>query len=140
MRPMQQPHAKGYRDEDGQHDQPERAGNVAENSAEGVSEKEADRDKARCPQSGGEEIQPHKAVPANRAQSQRERRKIAHPVDEAERQDEAGIVALEPVERDVNPMAPPREPVEQPHPATPAEPEIALFAAEAAEPCGSQQQ
>jgi hypothetical protein len=44
------------------------------------------------------------------------------------------------MERGVDTVAPAREPVEQPDAETPAEPEIALVAAEAAEPCHRQQQ
>jgi hypothetical protein len=91
---MQQPHAASHRNEDAEHHQPERAGDIAEDGAEGMPKEEPDRDKARRPQPGGDEIQPQKAVPADGAQAQRERREVAHAVDKAERQDEAGIVAL----------------------------------------------
>jgi hypothetical protein len=44
------------------------------------------------------------------------------------------------MERGIDPVPPAREPVEQPNPKPSAKPEIALVAAEAAEPCCRQQQ
>src|SRR3977135_3679235 len=100
-----------------------------------MPEEKSDRDKARRPQPGGKKIQPQKALPADGAQAQCKRREIAHAVDEAERQDKAGIVALQPMERGIDAMPPARKPVKQPNAETPAKPEIAFAAADAAGAC-----
>src|SRR6266542_1165891 len=137
---MQQPHAAGHGDKDTEHDEAERAGEVAEHGAEGMAEEIADADKARRPDPSGDEVQPQEAVPADRTHPQRKGREIAHAIDEPERQDEAGIVAFEPMERRVDAVAPARKAVEQSSAEPAAEPEIALVAAEAAEPCRGEQQ
>src|SRR4029077_1594434 len=86
---MQEPHAGGDQDEYAEHDEAERAGEIAKHGAERMTHKIADRDKAHRPQPGSSEVQPEKAVPANRAQPKRKRGDIAHAIDEAKRQDEA---------------------------------------------------
>src|SRR5713101_5962115 len=134
LQAMQQPHAGADRDEHAEHHQPERAGQITEHSAEGMTEKIADRDKARRPQPSGGEIQAQKAIPLDRAQTQRERREIANAINEAERQDEPGIVAFEPAQRAINAVPPAREALEQPYPETAGDPEIGLIAGKAAEP------
>src|SRR6266481_5409738 len=99
-----------------------------------MAEKIADRDKAHRPQPGGGKIQAQKAIPLDRAQTQRERREIANAINEAERQDEPGIVAFEPAPRAITAVPPAREALEQPYPETAGDPEIGLIAGEAAEP------
>src|SRR5205085_1269607 len=69
-----------------------------------------------------------------------ERREVADTVNEAERQDEPGVVALQPAQRGFDPVTPARVAVEQPHAKIAAEPEIALVAGEAAQPSGEKQQ
>src|ERR1051326_4196087 len=137
---MQQPHADPNRDEDPEHDQPERTGDVAEHRSEGVPEEEPNRDKRCRPQARGEEIQPQETLPFDGAETKRKGRKVAYTVDKAERQDEAGVVALQPVQRRIDPVPPPRETVEQANPELAAQPEIALIAREAPEPSSYEEQ
>src|SRR6266851_4266907 len=140
LQAMQQPHAGADRDEHAEHHQAERTGEIAEHGAEGMTQKIADRDKARRPQPSGGEIQAEKAIPLDCAQTQRERREIAHAINEAERQDEPGIVALEPAQGAIDAVAPAREAIEQFDSELAAEPEIELVAGKAAKPRRAQQQ
>src|SRR5438105_798894 len=126
LRAMQQPHAAGHRDKSPEHDEAEGAREVAEHGAEGMAEEIAGADKGHRPQPGGDEVQPQETVPADRADPECKGREIAHAIDEAERQDEPGVIAFEPMQRRVDAMAPARETVEQPDPEPAAEPEIAL--------------
>src|SRR6266567_7875068 len=136
---MQQPHADADRDEHAEHHQAERAGEIPEHGAEGMAKKITDRGKAHRPQPSSSEVQAQKAVPLDRAQTQRERREIADAIDEAERQDEPGIVAFEPAQRAIDAVAPAWETIEQPYPETAGDPEIGLIAGKAAEPRRGQQ-
>src|SRR5579884_514384 len=74
------------------------------------------------------------------AEAHRKGGKIADAIDEPERQDEPGIVPLEPVQRGIDPGAEPRKAVQQRHAELTAEPEITLVAAETPEPRAAEQQ
>ena len=137
---MQQPYADPDRDKNAEHDQPERAGDIAEHRPEGVTEEEPDRDKRCRPQTGGEKIQPQETLPFDGAETKRKGREVAYAVDKAERQDKAGVVAFQPVQRRFHAVPPSWKAVEQPNPELPAKPEITLVAGEAAEPSRRQQQ
>src|SRR5207248_7428699 len=105
-----------------------------------VSEEKAGGDETPGPQTGGEAIQYKKPLPMNRAQPHRKGGEISYPIDEAEREDKAGVVPLEPIQSRFDAVAPFREPIEQPQPEIPADPEIGLIAREAAETSGCEQQ
>src|SRR5690348_15388320 len=72
------------------------------------------------------------------ADAERKGREVPHAVDEAEGQDEAGVVAVEPGERAVDALAPQRLPRQKPDAEMPADPEIGLVAGETAERRGNQ--
>src|SRR6185436_7210115 len=64
----------------------------------------------------------------------RERGHVAHAVDEAEREDEPGVVAAQHRQRGLDTRAPAREAREQRRPVAPPDPEVELVAGEAARP------
>src|SRR5215469_8792107 len=76
----------------------------------------------------------------NRAKSHRKGREISDAIDEAERENKAGIVPFEPMQSRFDTVPPFRESVEQPQPKRPAYPEIGLIAREAAQPGGCKQE
>ena len=133
LEPVKQADPGRDHDKNTEHPQAELPRNVPEHGAKGVAEKIADRDKARRPQRRGKKIEHQKPAAADGAHSHRERGEVAHPVDKAKRQDEGGVVALEPAQRGVNAGAPAREAVEQLRPEMAADPEPALVADKAAE-------
>ena len=140
MKSVEDPYGDGEYDKHDQHDEAERAHEVAEHSAEGVSEEIAGDDETPSPQTGGETIQYKKPLPMNRAQPHRKGGEISDPIDEAEREDEAGVISLEPIQGRFDAIAPFREAIKQPQPEIPADPKIGLISGEAAEPGGCEQQ
>src|ERR1700674_4390758 len=76
---------------------------MTEQRSEDVAKEIADRDKARRPHTRSNEIQYHESLPMYCAHPHRKRREIAHPIDETKRQNETGVVALEPIQADSTP-------------------------------------
>src|SRR5713101_6588770 len=65
---------------------------------------------------------------------------IADAIDKAERQNKAGVVALEPTQRGFDAVAPTRKPLQNPHSGVTADPEGGLIPGKASEPARRQQQ
>jgi hypothetical protein len=104
----------------------------------GVAKEVAEGDKARRPQPRRDEVQRTEPLPAHRAQPHREGGQVAHPIDEAKRQDKAGIIPLQPFEHGGNAAAPGREAIHDAVAEMATQPEIALIAAETAKPSGKE--
>src|SRR5579884_1018542 len=135
---VHQPDAAGESGKNGQHDEAEGTRDIAERGAKRMAEKVAESDEACRPYPGRDEVQRAEPLPAHRAQPHRKRGQVAHSVDEAERQNKAGIVALQPFERGGDAAAPMRETAHDAVAEMATEPKIALVAAEAAEPRGEE--
>ena len=140
LQPVSDPDGDGENDERAEHHEAERADEMTKDGVERVSEEIAGGDEARRPQSGGEEIQRQKALPANGAQPHSERREIAHTVDKTEGQDETGVVPLQPAQRFFDAVPPSRKSVQYPDTEMPTDPKIKLITGEAAKPSSHEQQ
>src|SRR4051812_5865261 len=105
-----------------------------------MPEEIADPDKSGGPHHRRKEVQAQKPLPPNRADPERERREIPDAVNKAERKNEPDVVPLEPGQRALNTRAPARKTLEQSHAISSTQPEVALIAEIAAEPCRGQQQ
>src|SRR5271169_3507222 len=137
---MSDPNGDRENDERAEHDKAEGADEMTEDGVECVPEEIAGGDEARRPQSGREEIQRQKALPANGAHPQGERREIAYAINEPEGQDETGVVPLQPTQRCLDAIPPARESVHYPDPEMPTDPKINLITGEAAKPSSHEQQ
>src|SRR5690348_15346735 len=93
-----------------QHGEAEIARDLAQHRPQFAAAEITCADEDGRPNAGGREIEDHETTPADAADAERERRKIAHAVDEAEAQDEPDVEALEPGQRAVDALAPMRLP------------------------------
>src|ERR1700691_6623453 len=117
-----------------QHDKTEVARNLAQHVLQRMPAEIAHADKQRRPHTGGDEIEDHEAAPVDATDAKRERREIAHAIDEPETEDEAGVVTLEPAERGIDLLAPHRLARQHAQGGAPAPPEITLVARQTVQP------
>src|SRR5579872_817190 len=140
MKAMRQVRADEQHREARQHGEAEIARDLPQQRPQFAAAEIARADENDRPDAGGREIEDHEPAPADAADAKRERRKIAHAVDEAEAQDEPDVEALEPGQRAVDTLAPMRLSRQHAQAEAPANPEIALVAGEAAEPGSDHEQ
>src|SRR6202167_6589375 len=109
-----------------QHDKTEVTRNLAHDVRQRMPAEIPHADEQRRPHTGGDEIEDHEAAPVDAADAERERREIAHAIDEPETEDEAGVVTLEPAERGIDLLAPHRLARQHAHAEAAADPEKTL--------------
>src|SRR5262249_25009499 len=113
---------------------------LADHPSEGMAAEIAGSDEDRGPKPGRDEIQNEEAAPMDPADAEREGRKDAHAVNEAEGQDEPGVIAIEPTERAIDARLPSGLARQKLRAEMAADPEIGLIAVKAPEPRGDQEQ
>src|SRR6185437_14108818 len=124
--------------EDDQHRLAEALGDLAENTTKRVPADIAGTDEKRGPKPGRDEVEDQEPPPIDAADPDRERRKIADPVDKTKAQNEPDIETPDPDECLVDAFLPGRLARQETDAEMTADPEIGLIAAETAEPGGDQ--